>query len=422
MIDFTTHEGPRGIPVHFQRLPGMPSVSVWLTMYVGSADDETFGSPGLFHWFEHTPFRGTKRFPNGYADTLFRFDIDGGYVNAFTHFTRTAYFAHVPRERWSEASDLCVDLAARPLLREVDINAERTIIKEELLQRRSSVFGWMGQHIWKALYGEHPYGHEIIGSEASLEEMSADVLISAREGAYDINRCTISVVGDLSSHEVMDALDRHVERLPDHGLSQRRAPVVRDALPPWPSGRRVTVSSPLDTSFIGLLFPMPGVCSCNEQGIKRFQLVADMIDGPRSPLVREVREKRNLVYLARSWVEIFPEGGFLCLYGLARRENSEPVIGALWDVLDDDANWTQERLDVVKRAALGELVMNIPHPHRYNQDCDDRIADFGWPIPDERYMNIIRSTTLNSIMEVREYLQPSNAFTFIAEGARKEDR
>src|SRR3989344_2325672 len=113
MIALQKLEGPYGIPVYYQRMPEVVrSVSMAWVIFAGAADDASVGAPGLYHWFEHVPFRGTKKYPGGYQDIKGRFTRYGGAINAWTSLHATKYHAHVPVKVWPEALSVITDLFA----------------------------------------------------------------------------------------------------------------------------------------------------------------------------------------------------------------------------------------------------------------------------------------------------------------------
>ena len=92
MTDFQQLTGPDGIPIYFQHVP-VKSVSVYWLVFVGSADDETVGNHGIYHWFEHIPSRGTAKYPGGYRDTEARLVRHGGSAGASTDYDHTSYLS-----------------------------------------------------------------------------------------------------------------------------------------------------------------------------------------------------------------------------------------------------------------------------------------------------------------------------------------
>lgn len=101
MINLKQIDGPAGIPIYYQRMPDLvKSVSLSWLVFTGAADDESIGLPGLYHWFEHIPFRGTVKYPNGYTDTKGDLTRYGGNNGAWTNHHATNYWAFAPVSKW----------------------------------------------------------------------------------------------------------------------------------------------------------------------------------------------------------------------------------------------------------------------------------------------------------------------------------
>ena len=230
MIDFKRLEGPKGIPVYFQHLP-VNSVSVYWLVFVGSADDESVGNHGIYHWFEHLPSRGTEKYPSGYRDTEARLVRHGGEAGAETSYAHTAYYADVPRRVWTTALDILTDMIARPLLRSEDMEAEREIIHQEIDEWHSSPHGLSMCVLPSLLWPGHPLGHDQLGTRESLQSMSPSLLRTAHQRGYGCSRCVLFVSGQLEEQEVLEEVAKAVEFLPDRDITQRRSPAAYGPLP-----------------------------------------------------------------------------------------------------------------------------------------------------------------------------------------------
>lgn len=260
MIAFEHYEGPFGIPIYFQKLPDVVKpVSVRWLVFVGSADDESVGSHGIYHWFEHAPFRGTKNFPDGYSATQGRFARYGGNVGAHTAQEHTSFHAFVPKRLWKEAISLITDLMAQPLLTDEGITAERQIIREELTAGISEAAGYAHYHVPKILFPHHPLGHSVIGSEETLYSMDASILRKAWEAGYDRSRCVLIVAGDIDKAELHNEICKPISNLPSRLLSERRVPASYGQLPPWQKGKTTELETPFATSVIFQFFPTPPI-------------------------------------------------------------------------------------------------------------------------------------------------------------------
>ena len=222
MIDFQRLDGPDGLPIYYQRLP-VRSVSIYWLVFVGSADDESVGLPGIYHWFEHIPSRGTRKYPGGYFDTEARLVRHGGSAGAETGYTHTAYYADVPRRVWTMCLDILTDMIAQPLLRVEDIEAEREIIQQEIEEWHSSPYGESMCVLPSLLWPEHALGHDQLGSRKSLRAMNPSLLQEMHARGYSRSRCVLFLVGDLDEQVVLDEVSAAIANLSAAPLSPNDA-------------------------------------------------------------------------------------------------------------------------------------------------------------------------------------------------------
>lgn len=418
MISFQKLAGPHGIPVYFQPLPNLiKSVSIRLLVFVGAADDEFGGQPGVYHWFEHVPFRGTERFPGGYRDTANHFDHVSGKVRAHTGYQRTAYYAHVPKDQWSKALEVVVDLVFHPLLTDEGINAERTVIFEELSTFLSSAPGYAWYHAYQMLWPGHPFGHPILGSEDNLQAMDAIMLRAARETGYSRNRCVLLVAGDISENEVLHTLDLLADRLPDNNLSERRAPASYGTLPTWQNGQQHVMDTPFGSSVIFLTFSVPPTRN-NARTSLWYDLLSEIYGGPQSPVIRILREERNLVYGASVFVDAYFDGGVWGFFAVTRPQNEQAVINALWDVIASPEIRTAERLGIVRQAQAGQQAMRAPKPSAITKIGENRLAGLGQLVNDQEYEDIFNAFSHDEVVTALDQVTPDKACTFIFHGCK----
>lgn len=418
MIEFQKYNGPYDIPVYVQTLPSFfQSVSIRLLTFVGAADDETGGEPGIYHWFEHVPFRGTAQFPNGYRDTLFYFDDVGGKVRAHTGYQRTAYYAHVPVDCWVKALELIVDLVSRPLLTDEGIDAERTIIFEELSEWLSSASSYADYHSRQLLWPDHPLGHPIIGSAETLQSMDAAKLREAHTKGYDRRRCVFLVAGPVSVYDFVEELDRRADVLPDHKLSERREPASYGELPSWPASQRCVIDIPFESSMVCVAFPVRPTRNDVRCSLW-YDLLTDVCDGPRSPLLRILREQRQLVYSVSSFAGTYFDGGQWGFIASTRPENEEAVVSSLWDVIQSPEIRTIERLKIVRQARRARRVMRVPKPSAMTSIGESRLAGLGQLISDREYEAILEAFSHNEVVAALDSLTPADARTFIFHGRK----
>ncbi len=353
-----------GIPVYFEEYPDViRPVSVILCMMSGAADDISLNAPGIHHWGEHLPFRGTVGYPDGKNDISGYIADLGGSVNAYTSRTHTAYYATMPKSHWREVTARIVDLAARPLNRVEDIEAERTIIGQEINQRSANVdtraYDLMRQSVW----GEHPNGSNIIGTHETLNAMDVGMINRMREQSYGRKRCVMFVAGALKASDVLSYAEELMERMPDPTISERRVPASYGLMPAWRGGVHVCEEAPFETTVTLLAFPLPGNSPQSNVHWTYAALGALLSAGSlAAPLQRVVREERQLAYEVSTGRSIARDGEIFLLRAKTSREKVESVINAFWDVLALPEIRSIERFNRVKKIWQARYDMELPDP------------------------------------------------------------
>lgn len=422
MIAFEKIDGPFGIPVYFQELPDIirPCSLRWL-VFTGAADDEAIGQEGIYHWFEHVPFRGTVRFPGGYAATQARFTQRGGSVGAHTGQTRAAFYAYVPHEAWQEALDLLTDLVGQPLLDRAGVEGERQIIREELTSSLSSAGRRAGYDLPRIIWPNHPLGHPVIGTEATLYGMQPDLLTAAHAAGYSRSRCVLVACGAISRSALLDEVARVAERIPDRPLTERRMAASHGPAPVWQGGVVTERELSFPTSTVLLLFSLPP-WSDNQRSRMGWSVLKKLFhrSGDMScPLSRILREERNLVYGTGAGISSYPDGGYLAFMAEARAEFVPAIQQSFWDVLNDPYARSPERLQHVYEAMRGQLAMHLVKPDNYTNKVEEQLDSFGEVISQEEWLQLMTSYSHEELMGLLEMLTPDRAHAIIFRGTAK---
>jgi zinc protease len=102
---------------------------------------------------------------------------------------------------------LLAEMIVRPRLDAADFERVRDLRLNRLLQMREMPPAVAERIFTERLYGAHPYGHLPIGSEASLQAMSAGEAREFHQQMYDPSRVTVIAVGNGSHDGLADAID-----------------------------------------------------------------------------------------------------------------------------------------------------------------------------------------------------------------------
>lgn len=405
------------IPVHYTHIPGdMNPVSIELVVLAGSGDDAAVGAPGIMHWFEHVPFRGTVAFPEGNIELTPGFSRHGGELNAYTSNNITNYHAFTPKQYVRNALTAIVDLAARPLLRDKDIDAERTIIKEEIRQRLSSVEGFSQYHLQHRLWGDHPFGHHTLGTPESLDSMTAENLRHAHKQLYGKSTMQLFIAGTIDPQEVHALANELTAVIPDANQSERYTPPSYGTVPAWQPGKEV-IPTTFDASLVYLFFPV-GKESWQNNGVNRYGAIDSILTtgGLAAPLARILRTERNLCYQTYAFGKVTPDGGYVGLAAKCKKENIQGILDAYGDVLNLPEIRSPERWNFCMEGLIGRHLMRIPHPAEATGSMIESLFTHGTVLDEEVMFERAKSITHEQALETLSSISLDAAKTIIFEG------
>lgn len=415
MIDFELITGPYGVPIYYQRLP-VNTVSLNWLMFVGSADDEQAGGHGVYHWFEHIPSRGTRKFPGGYRDTEARLVRHGGDSDAETGSTHTSFSANVPKRVWPDALEVLADMVGQPLLRIDDIEAEREVILQEIGEWHSDPYHHSLCQLPAILWPDHPLGHDQLGTAKQLKAMDANRLREAHAVGYSRNRSALFVAGDIERTQLLDVVAGGLEQLPDRPLSQRLCPANYGPLPTWRAGEVTTIETSYADTVVYLLFPIGPLTD----GIApRFQW--DFLEHVfsagdlGSPLNRLVREDERLAYSPEFISATYPDGGYA---GFHTQTGAEPerVLDAFWRLIQSPELRSREWLHYVRDTIRGGIEMHDPHSCEYTDEGSASLIHYGECLADADFASTMLGYQDHEVCDWLDSLQRSAAHAIVFQG------
>src|SRR6201995_3618864 len=131
--------------------------SVAVAYWVGTGSrDEPGELAGASHFLEHLLFQGTER--RTAADIAEQLDEGGGDGNAFTTKEYPTFYVRLLSDHLPLGLDILSDIMWAPSLRPDDIEAERTVILDEILMHADEPADLAAER-WQAdLFPDHALG------------------------------------------------------------------------------------------------------------------------------------------------------------------------------------------------------------------------------------------------------------------------
>ena len=127
----------------------------------------------------------------------------GGETNAFTTKEYTCYYARVLDEDLPLAIDVMCDLVADSVLATADVETERGVILEEIAMHDDEPGDEVHDLFTQAVYGDHPLGRLISGTEETVTPMTRQQIQSFYRSRYTAPQIVIAAAGNLDHAAVV---------------------------------------------------------------------------------------------------------------------------------------------------------------------------------------------------------------------------
>jgi len=207
---------PNGLTVLSEFVPGVRSVAIGAWVRSGSMH-ELPAQMGIAHMLEHMVFKGTEKYS---AKALaLSLEVLGGSLDAYTTREHTSFQARVLDEHLTNASDVLFELCFKPLLREDDLKLERKVILEEIAMVDDTPDDVVFELHGNRMYPDHPYGHAILGTPATVKAIRGAELRALHERSYHPPQIVLAAAGNVTHEHLLDVLEATGWVSRDRGVS-----------------------------------------------------------------------------------------------------------------------------------------------------------------------------------------------------------
>jgi len=292
---------PSGIRLVTETMADVRSVAV--AYWVGSGSrDESDEVAGASHFLEHLLFKGTPtRSASAIAESL---DEVGGDCNAFTTKEYTTFYVRLLSEHLPLGLDILSDIMWDPALRSSDVDAERTVILDEILMHADEPADLVAEQWQSSLFPGHALGRDTLGTQATVGALDAGDIRRFFAHHYRPGNMVVSVAGDCTHDAVAADLERRFAGETGGEAPQRMAP--------GPGVERLhVVRRPTEQAHV--VYGMRSVSRFDERRWPLAVLNHVLGGGLSSRLFQKVREERGLAYSVWSERAAYQDAGSLAV-------------------------------------------------------------------------------------------------------------
>ncbi|HEY6596887.1 MAG TPA: pitrilysin family protein, partial [Asanoa sp.] len=313
---------------------------------------------GCSHFLEHLLFKGTNK--RSALDISAEIEAVGGETNAFTTKEYTCYYARVLDEDLPLAVDVMCDLVADSVLAAADVETERGVILEEIAMHEDEPGDEVHDIFARAVYGDHPLGRLISGTEDTVSPMSRRQILNFYRRRYTPASIVVAAAGNLDHAAVVRQVRQALKGTP-LDVPAGAPPVLRAGGPaPRTRGGQVVVTHK-DTEQAHVVVGAPGISRLDERRFALAVLNNVLGGGMSSRLFQEIRERRGLAYSVYSYSTQFSDSGLFAVYAGCAPGKVEEVLDLTREALGEVARGgiTDEELARGKGMARGSYVLGL---------------------------------------------------------------
>ena len=228
-----------------------PSVTVNMTYLVGSRH-ENYGQTGMAHLLEHMIFKGTPNIRNALAE----FSKRGLRANGTTSEDRTNYYATFAANpetldwfiRWQ------ADAMVNSLIAREDLDAEMTVVRNEMERGENSPFRMLFQKTHGAAFQWHNYGKSVIGARSDVEGVDIEQLQAFYRAYYQPDNAVLVVTGQFDPTTTLAVIADAFGVIPK---ASRELPREYTIEPVQDGERRVTLRRNGGTPLVAAVYRIP---------------------------------------------------------------------------------------------------------------------------------------------------------------------
>jgi predicted Zn-dependent peptidase len=374
-------------------------VTVNFAIAGGSVDDTVEGEA---HYLEHLTTAGRHRGGEHPAVKVFKNQFGLMDDNATTSQLVTKYYGHVWRKDARAFVEILGDLVTRPELHEAAVDAERPIIRSEIVGSQDDTRS-RELYLGTIFPSRRDFFHDPAGTVESINRITSDGLKNFHKRVYTKHRAALVLKGMVDLRDVAEWIAPFVEQMPDGNRQDRIRKIQYE---PEEFGFRHLKDK--RTQSIELEFLNGGPAAGLELltlNIARLFFTHSKIGS----LYRALRHERGLVYGMSNIIKAWP----LHLSGVGTEGIDEKDVDAVTETINsimanaDLGNFNEELVAWVKRDFVMHETDAFEDSVKISKIIDIWLQDMLLDFDMKSCISAVKQVTSKDLLEIhRKYWNP----------------
>ena len=339
-----------GMQVITEDMTGVETVSLGIWLPRGSRDEQKHEN-GMFHFIEHTLFKGTPT--RGAREIAEEVEGYGGILDAYTAKEETCYSLKVRAVHLERTLGVLGDMLVNPSFRPEELDRERQVILEEIKMEEDNPEDVVYEDSVARFWQDHPISRPILGPAENVSAFSSDQVREFHKRFYTTDQLVVAAAGKLSHDHICKNLEALFPNAPTTTeMPERVAPKVTPT-------QIYLHKKHLEQVNFCLHF---SAASHTDENRHQLLLLNTLLGGGMSSrLFQSIREDRGLAYHISSFLSPYSDCGQLSIYGGCSPEKLDEVFQQTLVELErlKQEPVTAKELDRAREQCNSSLVMGL---------------------------------------------------------------
>lgn len=410
----TEYELPNGLRILLYPDVSRPSVTVNLTVFVGSRH-EGYGEAGMAHLLEHMVFKGTPDHPD--ISTILK--ERGAQANGTTWLDRTNYYETLSAgdDNLEFAIRLEADRMVNSFIKAEDLASEMTVVRNEFEGTENNVQRVLGQKMMSAAFQWHNYGKTTIGNRADIERVPVEKLRQFYKRFYQPDNAMLVVAGKFDQQKALQFAAKYFGAIPrpDRILDQ-----TYTEEPAQDGDKLVTVRRVGEVPISGLLYHVPAGGHPDFAAVDVLSTI--LTSQPSGRLYDSLVKKRQAAGAFGITFALHDPGMMLLMCTATPGIEATNLLEGMIDVVEHGPAFDEKEVERARQQLLRQRDQTIRDTTRFAIDLSDWAAQGDWRLF-FLYRDRLETVTAEDVNKVaKQFLTRNNRTAGLFEPTKDAER
>ena len=331
-----------GLQIFVKRRARLPLVSVTFAA-AGGLRAEDRENNGLANLTVSMLLKGTRKLKE--VDIVPALERVGASINAFSGMNSMGLNMDLLARDYDKCMGVLESVVKEPSFPEPEILKEKINIAAAIREQGDDIFESGMNTLRKALYEDHPYAMNVLGSADAIEEMTRDQVVKFYNNRFAPSGAALTIVGDIDVERTIADVTRRFGT-----WRGEAAAIARHEVGPIKGKETKELYTPKQQSL--LLVGFQGVTIDDDQ-LYVLSLISALLSGSDGLLFHSMRGVDSLAYATGAMSVPGVDKGYFALYVATTEENIELAKKKMFeaiakisggDISDEDIEASRNRL------------------------------------------------------------------------------